>query len=190
MPRITKINPLTNPKFIKPVEIEYTQNSQTKKWEAITSHNSVSVLLYHTQKEAFVIVKQLRPPVLNMNDDGYMHELCAGIVDKKLSLKEIAKEEVLEECGYDVPLDKIEYVTKFFTSVGISGAAQSFFYAPIDESMRIGEGGGIVGEEEIEVIFLPLKEAKSFMFDETYQKTPGLIMGFYWFFDNKLPHLS
>lgn len=41
---------------------------------------------------------------------GITLELCAGIVDKKLPLKEIAKEEVLEECGFDVPLDKIEEV--------------------------------------------------------------------------------
>jgi 8-oxo-dGTP pyrophosphatase MutT (NUDIX family) len=29
-------------------------------------------------------------------------ELCAGIVDKSLSLVEIAQEEILEECGYKV----------------------------------------------------------------------------------------
>ena len=182
MPHITKINPLTNPKFIKPIEIEYVQNNQLKKWEAITSHDSVSILLYHTQKDAFVIVKQLRAPVLNMNNDGYMHELCAGIVDKELPLVQIAKEEVLEECGYDVPLEKMRFITKFFTSVGISGAAQSFFYAAIDESMRVSDGGGLE-DEEIEVLFIPRAEAKHFMFDDRYQKTPGLIMGFYWFFD-------
>lgn len=184
MTTIDAIRPLTNPRFIKPILIEYTQNKNKKQWEAITSHDSVSILLYHKEKDAFIIVKQLRPPVLNMNQDGYMYELCAGIVDKDLPLKQIAKEEVLEECGYDVPLENIRYITKFFTSVGISGAVQSFFYAQIDESMRIDEGGGIAGEEEIEVITLPLSEAKEFMFDESHQKTPGLMMGFYWFFDN------
>ena len=44
---------------------------------------------------------------------GITYELCAGIVDKNVSLAEIAKMEVLEECGYDVPIDSIEKVTSF-----------------------------------------------------------------------------
>ena len=42
---------------------------------------------------------------------GCTLELCAGIVDKSLSLVEIAKQEVLEECGFDVPLELFEKVT-------------------------------------------------------------------------------
>lgn len=40
-------------------------------------------------------------------------ELCAGIVDKDKSWIEIAREEVLEECGYDVPVERIEEVLTF-----------------------------------------------------------------------------
>lgn len=40
-------------------------------------------------------------------------ELCAGIVDKSKSLREIAQEEVLEECGYHVPLERIEEVMTY-----------------------------------------------------------------------------
>lgn len=44
---------------------------------------------------------------------GVTLELCAGIMDKKeLTDKETAKEEVLEECGYDVPLEKFESIIK------------------------------------------------------------------------------
>jgi UDP-sugar diphosphatase len=181
MNKITKIKELQNPKFIKPIEIHYTQKNVEKKWEAIISHNSVSILLWHKEKDNFVIVKQLRPPVFNVNKDGYMYELCAGIVDKDKSLAEIAKEEIHEECGYDVPLDHIEYVSSFFTSVGISGAKQTLYYAQIDESMKTHDGGGI-HDEEIEVIYLPTSEAKEFMFDEIFQKTPGMLMAFYWWF--------
>ncbi len=185
MNTITAIKELQNPNFVKPIKIEYIQDGETKEWEAVISHNSVSVLLYHKDKDAFVIVKQLRPAVLNATQsDGYMHELCAGIIDKNKSDKEIAKEEVLEECGYDVPLDKIEKITTFYTSVGISGASQTLYYAQIDESMKINDGGGLT-EESIEVLYIPKTEAKKFMFDETYKKTPGMMMAFFWFFDNK-----
>jgi len=186
MHQIDSVEELKNPKFIKPMLINYTQKGVQKKWEAVISHDSVSILLWHKEKNSFVLVKQLRPAVLNAsNTDGCMYELCAGIIDKNTSNKQIAKEEIAEECGFDVALKSIEYITTFYTSVGISGASQILYFAQIDESMKINEGGGLA-EEEIEVIYLPLADAKKFMFDERYKKTPGMMMAFYWFFDNKL----
>ncbi|MFT7003034.1 MAG: UDP-sugar diphosphatase [Sulfurimonas sp.] len=181
--KIDSIHELSNPKFIQPIKINYTQNKKKKVWEAVISHDSVAILLYHTQKKAFVIVKQLRVPVLNANKtDGMTHELCAGIVDKNIKNIEIAREEVLEECGYNIAVETIEEITSYYTSVGISGAKQTFYFAQVDDSMRVNDGGGL-GDEEIEVLYIPLHKAKEFMFDESYQKTPGLMMGFYWFFD-------
>ncbi len=182
--QIDQIVPLRDPKFITPVRINYTQNGRKKSWEAVKSHNSVAVLLYHKEKDAFLLVKQLRVTTMLNNDeeDGHTIELCAGIVDKDIPLVQIAKEEILEECGYDVPLEKIERVTSYYTSVGFSGAKQTMYYAEIDESMYSHAGGGI-DDEEIELFFLSVASAKTFMFDESYKKTPGLIMAFYWFFD-------
>ena len=186
MEKIDTTSELTNPQFVKPLLIKYTQKGIQKTWEAVLSHDSVAILLYHTEKKSFVLVKQLRPAVLYSNKvDGKMYELCAGIVDKKLTHKEIAKEEILEECGYNVPLEKIEKVSSFYTSVGISGAKQTLYYASIDDTMKETEGGGLE-EEDIEVVYLPIIDAKAFMFDEKYQKTPGMIMAFYWFFDTQL----
>jgi len=186
MDKIDSVTKLRETKFIQPIEINYTQSGTKKRWEAVLSHDSVAILLYHKQKDAFLLVKQLRVTVWNKNpDNGYMYELCAGIVDKECSNKQIAKEEILEECGYDVPLHAIEKISSFYTSVGISGTHQTLYYAQIDESMKKSEGGGI-HDEEIEVITIPLQEAKNFMFDEQYQKTTGVSLAFYWFFNTKL----
>jgi UDP-sugar diphosphatase len=185
MDKILSIKPLRETKFIKPIEINYQQGSKKKRWEAVLSHDSVAILLYHRQKDAFLLVKQLRVTVLNKNPkDGYMYELCAGIVDKECSNAQIAKEEILEECGYDVAVEKLEKISSFYTSVGISGTYQTLYYAEIDEQMKVGRGGGIE-EEEIEPVFIPLSHAKKFMFDERYQKTTGVSLAFYWFFDTK-----
>lgn len=189
MGKIIKVTPLVEPKFVKAIKIDYTQKGQTKVWEAVVNHDSVSTLLWHVEKKAFVIVKQFRPAVLHTHkEDGYTYELCAGIIDKDLTLKEIAREEIMEECGYDIPLCNIERVTSFYTSVGISGALQTLYYAECDESMKLGEGGGIE-EENIEVVYLCYKEAKKFIYDETCHKTPGIAMAMYWFFENKYPEL-
>lgn len=44
---------------------------------------------------------------------AFTNELCAGIVDKSKPLIEIAREEILEECGYNVPIEQIEHVLTY-----------------------------------------------------------------------------
>lgn len=44
---------------------------------------------------------------------GVSFELCAGLIDKDDSPQLTAKKEVLEECGYDVPLENFERVTSY-----------------------------------------------------------------------------
>jgi len=183
--KIDSIEQLSDPKFIKPIKINYTQNEKKKVWEAVISHDSVAILLWHRDKDAFVLVKQLRATVLNKNKtNGMMYELCAGIVDKDTTNAQIAKEEIHEECGYDVPVQSLEKISSFYTSVGISGTHQTLYYAEIDESMKSHEGGGLE-DEEIEVIYIPVDEAKAFAFDESFQKTTSVMLSIYWFFENK-----
>lgn len=178
------IDTLEEAKFVKPVRINYTQNGKDKTWEAVQTYASVAVLLYHTTKNAFLLVKQFRPPVY-MSDPNYeyTYELCAGLMDKNKPIKNIVQEEILEECGYEVDVNSIEKIASFFTNVGINGSKQSLYYASIDDSMKVSEGGGI-NDEEIVLEYLPLKDAKPFMFDESKAKTPGLMFSFYWFFEN------
>jgi UDP-sugar diphosphatase len=44
---------------------------------------------------------------------GITLELCAGIVDKDLPLEEVARIEVLEECGYDIPIPNLERIISY-----------------------------------------------------------------------------
>ncbi|AXX92855.1 NUDIX hydrolase [Malaciobacter molluscorum LMG 25693] len=180
-----KIQKLEDTKFVHPVKITFEQDGVEKSWEAVKSFDSVAILLYHEQKNAFLLVKQFRPPVyLNDKTKGFTYELCAGIVDKDKSLIQIAKEEIDEECGYDVPLEKIEKITSFYTNVGISGGKQNLFFATIDESMKVHNGGGI-HDEQIELLFINVDDFKDFIYDESKAKTPGLMFSFYWFLENK-----
>ena len=177
-----KLQPLKDAKFIESAYATYEQNGKAKSWEVVKAHDSVAILIYHKREDAFVLVKQFRPAVYINNSDGMTLELCAGIVDKKLSLVEIAKEEIEEECGYKVDVKNIEKITSFYTSVGFAGSKQTLYYVEIDESMRVGDGGGI-DDEQIEVIYLPVAEAKELIYDETIAKTPGLMFAFMWYFD-------
>lgn len=180
-----KISELKDTKFIHPVKVTFSQNGKAKTWEAVRSHDSVAILLYHKEKEAFLLVKQFRAPVyLNDKTKTFTYELCAGLIDKNKSIEEIVIEEIDEECGYKVHIDNILKISSFYTNVGISGGRQHLYFASIDESMKIHNGGG-VNDEQIELYFLPINSIDEFIFDESKAKTPGLIFSLYWFLKNK-----
>ena len=179
-----KLAPLKEGKFIQTALVSYLQDNKQKSWEIVKAHDSVAILIYHSQKDAFILVKQFRPPVYLNNNDGMTLELCAGIVDKELSLARIAQEEIEEECGYAVALEDIEKITSFHSAVGFAGSKQVLYYAVVNESMKVSEGGGI-DAEEIEVITLPIDQAKALIYDETIAKTSGLMFAFLWWFGCK-----
>ena len=45
--------------------------------------------------------------------------------------------QIQEECGYDVPLERIRQVTSYLSAIGISGSRQTIFAAEIDEGMAM-----------------------------------------------------
>ncbi|XP_064919363.1 uridine diphosphate glucose pyrophosphatase NUDT14 isoform X2 [Columba livia] len=181
------------------------------------THDSVSILIFNTSRQCFVVVKQFRPAVYmceverhhpevfrdqdkesfsRLEDPlpaavGVTYELCAGIVDKPdLSLEEIACEEILEECGYRVPVTELRRITSYRSGVGVTGSRQTLFYAEVTDQMRTGEGGGQPGEGElIEVVEVPLEDSMKFAYDETLPKTMGVIFSFMWFQNNIAPKL-
>jgi len=155
-------------------------------WDCVKVHDSVSILLYHTQRDALLLVKQFRPSVwfyqeeglINSPEKGYTYELCAGILDKGISEEQTAIEEVLEETGYAVK--DLKFITSYYSALGFAANRQILYFARIDESMKIGRGGGVDGEK-IELFYLPAAKAREFMFDEKIVRAPGLILAFQWF---------
>ncbi|DAB40164.1 MAG TPA: NUDIX hydrolase [Sulfurovum sp. UBA12169] len=178
------LHALNDAKFVKTALARYEQNGISKTWEVVQAHDSVAVLLYHEEKDIFVLVRQFRPAVYVHNNEGMSIELCAGIVDKEMTLEQIVQEEIEEECGYRVPLKQIKKITSFYTSVGFAGSKQTLYYTTVNDAMKVSKGGG-VDSEMIEVVELPLVEAEKLMYDETIVKTPGLLFAFMWFFMQK-----
>ncbi len=182
-----RVEPLRNGKYVKAYLANFTLNGEKKDWEVIKVGDSVAILIYNKTTNSFVLVKQFRPALYFNHKLPYTIELCAGLLDKDgLSLEEVASEEILEETGFKVEPKELERVTSFYTSVGSSGAKQTLFYIEVDEDKRVSKGGGVEGEEQIEVIEIPIQNAKKMIFDKNIATTPGLMFAFYWFFKEKL----
>lgn len=164
--------------------------------DVVGSHDSIAVVIYHTEMESLLLVRQFRPALYATKlrsaaksesscdvplAQGFTCELCAGLVDKDKDMEEIVKEEILEECGYDVDVKTIMHLTTYAAGVGIQGAFQSLFYTEVDESMKIQESGGLEDHgERIEVLALPLANVEAFVTDSSVAKTSGAMFGLYW----------
>ena len=105
----------------------------------------------------------------------------------KEELKKVSwpsKEEVIEECGYDVEVSKFKSITSTWASVGTNAARQTIFYVEVDESQRVNSGGGI-DDEDIEVVFIKAKEVEKVIFDENIVLTPGAKFALLWWIYKK-----
>ena len=200
------VNPLKETSnFVKPFRMSYVQCEKQKTWDLVIQKSSVAVIIYNKSSDKLILVKQFRPSVyatiLHKNpskripsnsdgDIGITLELCAGIVDKKdKTPKEIAQAEVLEECGYDVPLFNFEHILKFLSGVGISGANMHLFYTEVNDQMHVSKGGGLEAEGEmIEVIEMSPKEVESYLSQDCVKSPLFTIFGLSWFLNNKTTH--
>ena len=200
---ITPLKEASN--FVKPFRMSYVQCEKQKTWDLIIQRSSVAVIIYNKSSDKLILVKQFRPSVYATNlhkspsnsmpsnsngDVGITLELCAGIVDKKdKTPKEIAQAEVLEECGYDVPLINFEHVLKFLSGVGIGGANMHLFYTEVNDQMHVSKGGGLEAEGEmIEVIEMSPKEVESYLSQDCVKSPLFTIFGLSWFLNNKTTH--
>ncbi|GAA7136333.1 NUDIX domain-containing protein [Helicobacter pylori] len=180
------LEPCSSSNFIELKRMHYNEENTKKTWDIIKSLDSVAVLLYEKESDCFVIVKQFRPAIyarhfhFKHEIDGYTYELCAGLVDKaNKSLEEIACEEALEECGYQISPKNLETIGQFYSATGLSGSLQTLYYAEVCADLKVSKGGGI-DAEKIEVLFLERSKALDFIMDFQYAKTTGLSLAILW----------
>lgn len=162
---IKKIEDNESPRFLKTQKITFQREGSPEDltWEMVKSHSSVHIGVFNSDTKEFLFVKQVRIPVLanNPGSDGEVVECVAGLVDKDCSMAQIAKEEILEEIGYDVPLEEITFLRKLYSSVGSKGNVVFCYTAVVTESMKVNEGGGL-DDEDIEVVRIPLDDIYDF----------------------------
>ncbi|KAL1518375.1 hypothetical protein ABEB36_002007 [Hypothenemus hampei] len=203
------MRPLERSIYLKPYTMHFTQNGQEKSWDLLGVHDSVAIIIYNITRNVLVLVKQFRPAVylgsINIEDrkldcpidivkyppeNGITIELCAGIVDKTLSLAEIAKEEVLEECGYDVPLNALQFINQYRSGVGTSASIQTAFYCEVTDDMKVSHGGG-TNDELIETVEMSVDEIRKYVTQKgvVVNSPPSFLFGIYWFLLNKCSKL-
>lgn len=131
--------------------------------------DSVGVLLYDPDEDVVVLVRQFRYPVyagitLDLGDTGeeeqaWLLEVVAGIIEPGSSAVEIASQELLEEAGYMVQAD-LRPITTIYPSPGGTSERIHLYLGLVTQEDRVGSGGGLPeNAEDIQVEYLPFGQA-------------------------------
>ncbi|MBL4677203.1 MAG: GDP-mannose pyrophosphatase NudK [Mucilaginibacter sp.] len=131
---------------------------QAQQREAYDRGNGAVILLYNKAEGKVILTRQFRlPTYLNGNEDGYLIEACAGLLDEH-NPEDCIRKETEEETGY-----KISHVEKIFEAYMSPGSVTEilyFFVAEYSKDMKVSEGGGLADEtESIEVLELEFSHA-------------------------------
>ncbi|MBD0824553.1 NUDIX domain-containing protein [Aestuariibaculum marinum] len=130
----------------------------TQMREVYDRGDGAGILLYNPQKQTVILTKQFRMPTfMNDNTDGYLVEICAGMLDKDNPEACIIRE-TEEEVGYR--LKEVKKVYEAYSSPGVMTEKMHFFIGEYTDYMKVNDGGGLDSEhEDIEVLELPFSEA-------------------------------
>ena len=131
----------------------------------VSKPDSVGILLYHTDRNCFILVEQFRYPAKNDNN-GFIVEIVAGNIDLEDSVRDSVRREVLEETGYD--LQEMTSITEAYSSPGISTEKLYLFYGEVNDSLMVEPGGGLDEEgEDIRIVEWSVEEAKIKLFTKS-----------------------
>ncbi|KAJ2942156.1 hypothetical protein O0L34_g11071 [Tuta absoluta] len=197
-------SPLKDSLYVRPFRFNYTQDGRQKNWDLLEVHDSVAILVFNVTRRKVIFVKQFRPAVYfnsikpedreadKIDTDKYPPslgitlEMCAGIVDKNLSLEQIACEEVLEECGYKVEIKDLQRVLSYRSGVGVQGAEQTLYYVEVTDDMKSRTDGGGVDDEIIDVVEMSIPEVEKFLLGtppsaQPLASPPSCLFALMWF---------
>lgn len=120
--------------------------------------DGAGILLYNKEKQTVILTKQFRMPTyLNDNKDGFLVEVCAGLLDKD-NPEACVIRETEEEVGYR--LKEVKKVYEGYSSPGVMTEKMHFFVGEYTDDMKVSEGGGLDSEhEDIEVLEMSFEKA-------------------------------
>jgi ADP-ribose pyrophosphatase len=136
----------------------FVQAVRKGKWEYAGRVGGIRAVVILAEHEGcWILVEQPRAPV-----GGQCLELPAGLVGDHgdgASIEETAVRELEEETGFTA--ERIERLGDFHASPGM--LSESFTLVRAHGVRRVGEGGGVAGEEQIVVHLVPRQEIGAFV---------------------------
>ncbi|AQS92639.1 GDP-mannose pyrophosphatase [Polaribacter sp. BM10] len=137
--------------------------------------HGAGILLYNTKKKTVILIKQFRfPTFVHDNEDGFLVEIPAGLLDQDNPEQCIIRE-TEEEVG--IRLKSVKKVYEGYSSPGVLTEKMHFFVAEYSDDMKVSEGGGIASEnEDIEVLEIPFTAAIDMLNNGKIEDTRTIVL--------------
>ncbi|PMR73758.1 NUDIX domain-containing protein [Billgrantia endophytica] len=140
-------------------------------------HDAVGVLIYDVERDAVVLVEQIRAGAMDDPESPWKLEVVAGLVEPGESLADVARREAREEAGCAVG-ELIELHT-YYPSPGACDERVTLFCALVDSEGLGGIHGLDEEHEDIRVHVLPFNQAWELLRGGRLDNAMCLI-AFYW----------
>ncbi len=107
--------------------------------------DAVGLIVLDVEEDKLVFVRQFRYPTAG-HAHPWLVECAAGMIDKGETAEQAAARELEEELGYRI--QTLTHLGDFFSSPGGMSEQLTMFFAVVDSSNRVSEGGGVAHEDE------------------------------------------
>ena len=151
---------------LEAVEFDYLRHDgqwQRQKREIYHRGHGAALLLYNLEQATVILTRQFRYPAFEVDGDGFLLEVPAGVIEGDDPLATVLQE-AEEETGFHI--GDATFLFKAYVSPGSVTEQLHYYAAPYRAEQRIGAGGGLESEgEDIEVMEVRFDEVRQWIAD-------------------------
>lgn len=141
--------------------------------ELLARGNAVCVLPYDPARDAVVLIEQFRIGAFAAGLPPWQTEIVAGVVEPGESDEDVARREIVEECG--CAAIELHPVCRGLSSSGIMSEIATVFCATVDASAATGTHGLTEEHEDIRATVMPFDTAFAMIENGGIQHCQGII---------------
>ncbi len=142
----------------------YDGSRQKIERENFERGDAVAVLLHDPKRDEVLLIEQFRIGPAIRQDQAWLIEIVAGMLQPGEDPIECARRECLEEAGYEPEL--LRPLGNYYVSPGGTSERLFLFISEVDASQPVGKGGGLDSEhEDIRVFWVKREEALAMVQD-------------------------
>lgn len=132
--------------------------------EHLERGDAIAILLYDQQYDEVLLIEQFRIGPAVREDEAWLIEIVAGMIDEGEDPEAAACRESVEEAGYE-PF-RVEHLGQYYSTPGGSSERIDLYLGLIDKSAPAGDGGGMMHEhEDIRPFWISREEAMQWLAD-------------------------
>jgi len=114
--------------------------------EHLERGDGVAVLLYDRASDEVLLIEQFRVGPAVRDDDAWLIEVVAGMIDPGETAEAAARREAVEEAGFE-PFE-LHHLTRYYSTPGGSSERIDLYLGVVDRNKPVGAGGGMKHEHE------------------------------------------